>query len=111
MNNNSDNSSNILHVYPQFNNHDTLTIKGTREGLLKLQKAINALVSSGGRPEGVASNFTAFTGDGEGYGVTVEMLPEKAFEDQFLPYVDTIDGGCSHCNSKFSNDEQVKENA
>lgn len=107
MNKKSDNSIDILHVYPQFNSHDTLKVKGTREGLLLLQRAINSLISSAGRPEGVTSKFTTYTADGEGFEVVLEMLPQNAFDDEFLPYVDTIDGGCSQCNSKFSGDEQM----
>lgn len=97
----------ILHVYPQLMNHSPVQIKGTREGLLLLQKAINSLISKGGSPEGISTKFTTFASDGEGFEVTVEMLPQAVFGEEVLPYVEDIGLGCYQCRGGFSQDEQM----
>jgi len=66
-------------------------ISGTRKGLEALQKAINSLISKGSN-DTITSNFVTMTNDGEGYEVTVEMVPTNEFEKVRLPYVRTLMG-------------------
>lgn len=76
-----------LNIRPQYSNHCEAGIKGTREGLLRLQQAINSLISRPSSGESASATFTTFASDGEGYEVKVEMLPAKDMQEQNPFYV------------------------
>lgn len=80
----------ILHIHAQPMEHDQATIRGTREALEALQKALNEALTaspSNGREVGL-SEFKTFTADGEGYTVKIEILPEGQMVEDPLPYTE-----------------------
>jgi hypothetical protein len=84
--------SDVLHVYGQHCNHDTVKLVGTRRGLEALQRAINALISKSGDTK-ISSTFQTFANDGEGYKVIVEMVPAKQVDNMPAPYTHSINTG------------------
>lgn len=79
-----------LHLYPQEDEHDDAFIVGTRIGLIKLRDSINAALSN--KYEGKSSDSLSehFTSDGEGYDLTVKVIPFSIEANISLPYAISI---------------------
>lgn len=72
-----------VHIYAQHWEHSPATIRGNREGLLELKRAIEVALEKGG------GKANLFTSDGEGYGVYVERVNLISSLGK-LPYVQDL---------------------
>jgi hypothetical protein len=63
-------TTNRLHIHAQPGQHDEAWLTGDRAGLLALRDAIDAALAAG------TSAAEIMPGDGEGYTVVVECLPD-----------------------------------
>lgn len=72
-----------IHIYPQIDPHDNVTIAGDREALLILKRTIEEALT-----KGQATSEVVYAKDGEGYQIVVQRIdePEEWF-GKFLPYV------------------------
>jgi hypothetical protein len=73
-----------LHLYAQFHWHDEAHIAGTRKGIEALRDALTAALVN---PDGVAL-ASGFVNDGEGYFITVHVVPFAEMERLATPYAD-----------------------
>ena len=74
-------STPYLHVYPQKKIHETLVILGTHTALIKLHKAITCAITKWfGHSDG------CFCGDGEWFSISVKDTGEENLEGSLLPY-------------------------
>ncbi|MGE5593063.1 MAG: hypothetical protein ACM3X3_05220 [Betaproteobacteria bacterium] len=80
------NAVSYLHVYGQEQWHDDVQIIGNKRALQALRDAVNAVLQE---HKEEASMDTVFTGDGEGYRVTVIRLDdERTWPTLAVPYTD-----------------------
>ena len=77
----------FLHIYGQFNPHDSVSIIGSRQDLVNLMATINKALYS-------PTKSSHYTSDGEGFDVYVVALEEPRYDGQDLtfPYADGF--GC-----------------
>src|SRR3546814_5267890 len=76
-----------LHLYGQHLWHDEAYIAGDRAGIEMLRDALNEAL---GAADGVSMAADVFAGDGEGYNVSVHVLPDAEFQRLAMPYTDEI---------------------
>lgn len=79
-----------LHLYAQSGHHDDAYIIGTRAELIKLRNSIDAAL--GNRAQGKSSDSLSehYASDGEGYDLTVKVVPESVGNSLELPYAESI---------------------
>ena len=71
-----------LHIYGQFGPHGAATITGTHAGLIALRDALTEALENG------SASTSAFTSDGEGYGIAVARSNLRNLGR--LPYLESV---------------------
>ncbi len=79
-----------LHIYTQSCEHDDAFIVGTRLELMKLRDSIDAALGNKAQGKSSDSLTAHFTADGEGYDLTVKVVPESVKNKLALPYAESI---------------------
>lgn len=76
-----------LHLFGQIIWHDDAYIVGDRAGIEMLRDALTAALDD---PQGVSMCADVFTNDGEGYGVSIHVLPAGEMDRLAVPYTDGL---------------------
>lgn len=97
---------NFLNVYGQLTWHDSVEIQGTKEGLLKLKKAIEQAIEEG---SGQAKDF--FDSDQEGYEVVVSQLSIEDFSTLNSPASAMLLFGCMSPDERAEAIERVTKSS
>lgn len=76
-----------LHLFGQACWHDSVHIAGDRAGIEMLRDALTAALDDA---QGVSMCADVFTNDGEGYNVSIHVLPKGEMDRLAVPYTDAI---------------------
>lgn len=79
-----------LHLYAQSCEHDDAYIVGTRAELAKLRDSIDAALNHKEMGRSSDSLSEHFAADGEGYDLTVKVIPDSVKSNLMLPYAENI---------------------
>lgn len=80
-----------LHIYAQAYEHHESYIVGTREELAKLRDSISNALNNKSIGRSSDSLTEHFTSDGEGYDLTVKVIPNSIESKLELPYAESIE--------------------
>jgi len=85
----------FLHIYSQFQWHDSAHIIGNEEALRRLRDAIDHALENG------SAHTEAYTSDGEGFLTIVVKAEEKTINALTMPYQDEVAKGQGGPSSKM----------
>lgn len=82
-----------LHIYAQECERDEAFIVGSRESLTRLRDSIDTALAN--KAVGKSSDALAefFAADGEGYDLTIKVVPSVVENDLLLPYAESVGRG------------------